>query len=504
MTARRLLTALATIVAVGWGAAGAAAAAPPALISYTPAGAAGNANSGTFGLAVSADGDAVAFSSMATDLGPAVVDMTPQVYVRRRSTGEIALASLGPGGAPGDALSTRPSISGDGQKVTFLSSATNLDPRDTDQRTDAYVTTVETRQVALVSTSSDGEKADAPTNGVTISTDGSTVAFVSAATNLDAGAGGAAAGVFVKDLATGAVTLASAPDDGATGDGEYGASGVSLSADGRRVAFSTDAALTAADDNGRADVYVKDLGTGELILASQTPDGVLGNAGTTDAVLHPDGSAVVFASFASNLDPRDSETDSDIYRRDLATGTLTLLSTTSDGRKADASSSLPSVSGDGRFVSFASYATNLDPRAVQGWQLDIYVKDTAGGDVRLASAGADGRRADGTSLYSALTGAGSEVIFTTNSTTLSARDTNRVADVYAFDPFPATVPPPPPPPPPPNGEPGHGHQGHHGRQCGRRHRHGDRHRHRHGGRCRPYDRDHRRGHAASRSRAPRL
>jgi Tol biopolymer transport system component len=480
------VTALTTIAAVGWAGADAAAAAP-LLISATPAGAAGNGLSGTFGLAVSADGDTVAFSSMATDLGPRVADATPQIYVRRLSTATTTLASHGAGGVPGDALSTRPSVSADGNRVAFLSSATNLDPRDADQRTDAYVATLSTGRVELVSTSGSGAKADAPTGAVTISADGRTIAFTSPATNLGGAAGGSAAGVYVKDLASGAVTQVA-------GGGELGASGVSLSSDGTDVAFSTDAALASGDGNGRADVYVKDLTTGRLTLASATADGVAGSAGSTDPALQADGSAVVFASFASNLDPNDDETGSDIYRKDLRTGTLALLSTATDGEKADASSSLPSVSGDGRFVSFASYASNLDPRAAQGRQLDVYVKDTESGAIQLASASANGTRADGTSLYSALTGAGSNVVFTSNSTTLSPRDTNRLADVYAFDPFPAAGPPPVP-------------GWHHHPGCGHRGAHS--HRRAHGRRCKRHHRCGRheaRGRAAARAKArrPRL
>jgi Tol biopolymer transport system component len=504
MTTRRLASALAFAVALAgpYGGATAVAAAPPPpeLLSVTPAGTAGNGLSGTFGLSMAAGGGAVAYSSAATDLGPPVPGPTPQIYVRSLSRSSTTLASA-KDGTPGDALSTRPSISGDGSRVAFLSAATNLDPRDPDQRTDAYVAAADGSAIELVSTSSSGEKADAVTTAVTLSADGGTVAFVSAAGNL--GLPGGVASVYVKDLGTGAVEPVPTP---ATDDpGELGASGVSLSADGRRVAFSTDAALLPEDRNARSDVYVWDRGTGELTLASRTPAGSAGNQGSTDAVLTADGSSVVFASFASDLHPADDEPGSDIYRSRLTGAAVELLSTAAGGAKANASSSLPSVSGDGRWVSFASYATNLDPRAAAGWQLDVYVKDTTTGDVRLASASADGTRADGTSLYSALSAAGSRVAFTTNSTTLSPMDGNRLADVYLFDPFPAAEPPPEEPPeeePPPSGGHGHCHHGdgsHADRAHHCRHRHWCHHRrghdhvgggHRHGG----HRYDHRHGH----------
>ena len=410
----------------------------PALVSQTPAGAAGNGVSGTYGLAVSGDGRSVAFSSMATDLVATDRDPSPDIYVRRRHAGTTVLASVTAAGEKGNADSTHPSLSFDGRRVAFLSAATNLDPAADAQQVDAYVKDLATGALTLVSTSSSGERANGPTSAVVLSGNGREIAFASTATNLDPRDTDSAPDVYVKDLASGRVTLAStAPDGSKPAAGESGVRGVSLSRNGRWVAFSTDAPLDPTDTNNRSDVYVKDLRTGELFLASATPEGTIGDAASTDPVLTARGNAVVFRSFADNLDPRDHEQDSDIYRTDLSTGELSLVSTNAAGEKGNNSSSTPAVSGGGRMVAFASYATNLVAKPpAQGQLNDVYVKDLATGQVVNVSGYAADEQPGAFSLSPALPFDGSSVTFESNNpftpadTNNLAADTNNLADVY--------------------------------------------------------------------------
>jgi Tol biopolymer transport system component len=403
----------------------------PALVSATPAGAAGNGPSGTFGLAISVDGGSVAFASTATDLAAADTDPTPDVFVRDVDGARTVLASANAAGERGNAMSERPSLSADGSRIAFLSLASNLDPADGDALIDAYVKDLASGRVGVASTSSAGEKANGATTAVTLSADGGTVAFASTATNLDRHDTDPLPDVYVKNLSTGALTLASVTADGKKGQpGLFGVGGVSLSADGTRVAFSTDAPLSEEDDNGVADIYVKDLQSGRLDLASATADGAAGNAASTDPALTADGRNVAFASFASGLDPRDSDALSDVYVKDLLTGALLLASTNGAGVKADGRATTPAISEDGRVVAFSSDATNLGPQPADTPQLDVYVKNIVSGEVALAPITADGARADALSLYPSLSAHGSRVAFTTPATNLSGSDTNGLADVY--------------------------------------------------------------------------
>ena len=404
---------------------------PPELVSQTPAGTAGNGVSGVYGLAVSADGGTVAFSSMATDLVAEDQDPSPDIYVRRLNDGTTVLASVTAGGEKANAISTRPSLSFDGERVAFLSAATNLGAPDDEQRVDAYVKELDTGEVTRVSRSSAGERADGVTSAVALSGNGRRVAFVSRATNLDPRDTDDAPDVYVTNLATGRVRLASiAPDGNKAMAGHSGVSGVSMSMSGRRVAFSTDAALDPADTNRAKDIYVKDLRTGNLVLASATGDGTMGDAPSTDPVLTARGNAVVFASFADNLDPADREQDSDIYRKNLSIGALSLVSTNLAGEKGNDSSTTPTVSGDGRLIAFASRATNLDPEPAAQWRPDVYVKNLASGYVGSTSGPAPQEPSGVVSLYPALPFHGSSVIFASNATHFTAADTNNIADVY--------------------------------------------------------------------------
>ena len=407
------------------------------LLSTTAAGVAGNGLSGVFGLGISADGESVAFSSMATDLGPPDAGASPDIYVQRLDGGgPVVLASAAPDGTSGDAPSTRPSLSGDGSRVAFLSAATNLDPRVGGRLPRAFVADLAAGEVRAVSTTAGDEPADGPTSAVAISADGRNVAFVSTATNLSADDGDADPDVFVKDLDSGRITLASVRADGDKPRvGWFGVAAVSLSADGSRVAFSSDAALDDADDNGRADVYVKDLVEGDITLASSTADGVVGDAASTTPTLTGAGDAVVFSTFAANFDERDASSDPDVYVKDLSSGALQLASTTADGEKADAGASQPAISGDGVVVSFVSRSTNLGAATTEPPRLQVYAKLLTTGQVTLISAAPDGTPGDATSLLSALSGDGSRAAFSSASTNLCPTDDNRVSDVYLAHPF---------------------------------------------------------------------
>jgi Tol biopolymer transport system component len=404
---------------------------PPELVSQTPAGTAGNGVSGVYGLAVSGDGGTVAFSSTATDLVTEDQDPSPDIYVRRLTDGTTLLASVTAAGEKGNAISTRPSLSFDGERVAFLSAATNLGAADDEQRVDAYVKELDTGDVTRVSKSSAGERANGLTSAVALSGNGRRVAFVSRATNLDPRDTDDAPDVYVTNLATGRVRLASIPPDGNKAmAGRSGVSGVSMSMNGRRVAFSTDAALDPADTNRAKDIYVKDLRTGNLVLASAAGDGTIGDAPSTDPVLTARGNAVVFASFADNLDPADREQGSDIYRKNLSIGALSVVSTNLAGEKGNDSSTTPAVSGDGRLIAFASRATNLDPEPAAQWRPDVYVKNLATGYVGSTSGLAPQEPPGVVSLYPALPFHGSSVIFASNATHFTAADTNNIADVY--------------------------------------------------------------------------
>ncbi len=182
--------------------------------------------------------------------------------------------------------------------------------------------------------------------------------------------------VYVKDLTTGDVVLVSTSDTGVKGNSGSGAG--SLSADGTRVALNSLATnLDPADSDSLGDVYVKDLTTGDVTLVSTSDTGVKGNSGSSGASLSGEGTRVAFLSDATNLDPADSDSLGDVYVKDLTTGDITLASTSDAGVKANDSSIDPFLSADGTKVAFYTGATNLDP-ADTDFPTDVYVKDLGG------------------------------------------------------------------------------------------------------------------------------
>lgn len=271
-------------------------------------------------LVLSADGSKVAFETLATGLDPRDTDEAPDVYVVDIETGSVTLASTSTDGvkANGDFFhgSRAASLSADGSMVAFASGATNLHPDDTDDHVDVFVKNLVTGELRLVSTAADGTKATASSFAPSLSADGSILAFRSYASNLVPDFSGGFGQIFVKDLTTGAIQPASLSATGERAD--RGAADPSLSADGTRVAFNSSSTnLHPAATDLLSDVYVKDLTSGAVHLASVSAAGHKGNNTSYQVSLAADGSAVAFRSDASNLHPADPDSVPDVYIKEL-------------------------------------------------------------------------------------------------------------------------------------------------------------------------------------------
>jgi hypothetical protein len=379
------------------------------------------------------DATSVAFFSYATNLDPNDTDAFADVYVKDLLTGELTLVSTSDQGVKGNGDSmSRGTISEDGTRVAFFSLATNLDPADTDELADVYVKDLVTGNLTLVSTSDQGVKGNRTSFGPILSADGSKAGFYSWATNLDPLDPDPLTDIYVKDLATGDLTLASTSDQGIKGNDDSYSRGA-MSADGSLVAFWSHATnLDPADTDVIADVFVKDLITGDITLASTSSDGTKGNAASYGQRLSADGRTLAFHSDATNLDPADTDELDDVFVKDLATGELTLASTSAEGVKGNGESEEPTLSADGSIVAFYSEASNLDPADTDEMD-DVYVKDLATGELILASTSDEGVKGNGESAYPRLSADGSIVAFYSTATNLDAGDSDAVEDVYIKD-----------------------------------------------------------------------
>ena len=425
---RRGLTVM-TAAAVAWGVAAAPAAAAPedlTLASTADGGPKGNSSSQEPSL--SADGTRVAFFSYASNLVEGDTNERADVFVKDLVTGELVRVSTAEDGTEANGLSAYPSLSADGTRVAFSSDATNLVEDDTDTYTDIYVKDLETGELILASVDANGDKGDEGGNRPSLSANGSRVAFWSYASNWVAGDTELTADVFVKDLDTGELLLASADQNGTRGNG--GSSSASLSADGTRVAFESQASnLVGGDTDGDTDVFVKDLPTDVVILASADGAGTSGNSSSAYPSLSADGNRVAFESLASNFGEGDTDTVLDAYVKDLVTGDLTLASVAEDGTEGDGNSRGARLSHDGSRVAFYTEASNLVPGDTDR-ATDVLVTELATGSLTLASTAEDGTKGNNGSFQPSLSADGSQVAFASVATNLDEGDTDQFQDVY--------------------------------------------------------------------------
>ena len=170
------------------------------------------------------------------------------------------------------------------------------------------------------------------------------------------------------------------------GDTSSNSNGPSASADGRYVAFSSWADnLVPNDLNGNSDIFVRDLQTGTTRLVSVASDGTQANGPSFTPSISANGDVIAFRSDATNLVPNDTEGHIDVFMHTISTGQTIRVSQKPSGIGANRDSTEPSISADGKVVAFSSLAHNLVPQPVDATGLccDIFVSRLATGHITL-------------------------------------------------------------------------------------------------------------------------
>ncbi len=409
--------------------------------------------------AVSADGRFVAFASAASNLVLADTNGVSDVFLHDRETGETEPMSVSTIGALGSGPSgfgfggffvipfPSISISGDGRFVAFTSAASNLVPGDTNGVNDVFVHNPETGETERVSVPDPSApclfpgvcgQAEADSLGAAISADGRFVAFLSVAQQLTpvphrGPFGDPFPDVYVHDRETGATTRVSVASDGALGDSP-GIGEFAISADGRFVAFvSTSRNLVPGDLNdGVADVYVRDRQTGETTKVSVSSGELHADGSSFFPAISGDGRFVAFHSEATSLVPGDTNGRVfDVFVRDRRFLETTRVSLSSAGVEGNANSSAPSLSADGRFVAFASSASNFVPgNGDTNGRQDIFVHNRLTGETTRVSLSSADEEGDGHSAGAAISADGRIVAFASAASNLAPNDANRRQDVF--------------------------------------------------------------------------
>jgi Tol biopolymer transport system component len=381
---------------------------------------------------LSADGRFVAFTSRADNLVAGDTNGVEDIFVHDRQTGQTTRVSVDSAGTQGNGPSDFPFISADGRFVAFQSRAGNLVAGDTNFVVDIFVHDRQTGQTTRVSVDSAGTQGNLDSLLPSISADGRFVAFESESNNLVAGDLNFVFHIFVHDRQTGQTTRVDVGLVGIQGNGGESFSPF-ISADGRFVAFSSFADnLVAGDTNFVPDIFVHDRQTGQTTRVSVDSAGIEGNDFSVFPSISADGRFVAFESFSTNLVAGDTNGSPDIFVHDRQTGQTTRVSVDSAGIEGNSSSENPFISADGRFVAFHSTANNLVVGDSIG-NLDSFVHDLQAGQTTRVSVDSAGIEGNGASDLPSISADGRFVGFRSFAINLVAGDSNGELDIFVHN-----------------------------------------------------------------------
>jgi Tol biopolymer transport system component len=387
-----------------------------ALISHRSGAPATGSNGDATSPEISADGGSVAFVSQAGDLIPGQADArTQSVFLYQRATGALTLVSHGAGStlAPPNSDSGSVRMSADGRFLGFLSLATNLIagqvPTASTYPQNAFLYDRTSGELRLVSHTTASPQTPAFAGSLALSADGRYLAFDSAANDVVPGQAnsGAQSNLFVYDRVAGAISLASHGQGSATTPASGGSGGASLSADGRYIAYVSEALDLVphqTDAPNTFDVFVYDRTTRAAVLASHVRGSLTtaANGRSISPLISADGGTVAFDSYATDL--AEGQTDlngyEDVFVLARSSAEVTALSEGDSGQPSITPLGLSSsadLSADGRYAVFVSTAAGLVPGQVdtpdtvdpftgeRHGTFDVFLRDRATGKTTLLS-----------------------------------------------------------------------------------------------------------------------
>jgi len=392
----------------------------------------------SWGDAISADGRYVLFDSHAPNLVPGDTNGQTDVFVRDLQTGETTRVDVASDGKQARLLPSHgTSISADGRYVVFTSEAGNLVPGDSNEATDVFLHDRQTGETTRVSIASSNTQAIGFSGDGEISADGRYVAFDSYARNLVPNDTNGGEDVYLRDLQAGKTMRFDVSSYGHQASRGSQTSSPAISADGRYVAFLSNATnLVSGDTNRLTDIFVRDRKRGRTVRVSVGPRGrqardPRSRNGSVAPSISADGRFVAFVSTATNLVSSDTNRMPDVFVRDRARRHTTRVSLASSGRQAKLESGVPVISPDGRLVAFSSYSALVPGEQAGVGQL--FVRDLQAGTITLASRSSDGEAGDDSSTAAGFSADGRYLAFSSWARNLVPDDTNGLLDVFVHD-----------------------------------------------------------------------
>jgi Tol biopolymer transport system component len=343
-------------------------------------------------LDISADGRFIAYLANFNTIDGATTCV--RLWDAQASTSTIVSGNLSGSGVPTGSVCDWPVLDSSGRYVAFLSSATNMVPHFTPGEFHLYLHDSQTSTTTQLDAGPSGAGSSlSPTTAPRLTPDAHVVAFESPDAELVPNDRNRDSDVFCRDLQTGVIEMISAHDPALptiTPNGPSTITQNSVSGDGRYVAFASEANnILPSDTNGFRDIFIRDLALGTTTLVSADTNGVSADSISTDPAINADGRFVAFSSSADNLVPADTNRYQDVFVRDLQAGTTSLVSVNSAGTgPGNNLSGSPILSADGRFVFFRSKATNLAPGSYTAGTENLFVRDLqVGTNYALTTAG---------------------------------------------------------------------------------------------------------------------
>jgi Tol biopolymer transport system component len=395
-------------------------------------------NSGNLGVgssfypSISSDGRYVAFESVAYNLVPNdKLSGETDIFVFDRKNKTIKRVSISNNGIEANGSNSNSSISFNGQFIAFESKASNLITNDTNNTWDIFVYDIFNNKIECITMNDfNGEQGNVASLKPSISADGNFVAFESGATNLVPNYHDTKTyyDIFVFNRKNKIMELVSISNNGNEANGNsYNAS---ISYDGRYIAFESKASnLVENDTNNIIDVFVFDKYNKQMERVSVSNNGIEGNKNSTNPSISFDGRFIAFESNASNLVPNDTNDKIDIFVFDRYTKKIERVSIANDGTQSNENCYEPSISSDGRYIAFETYASNLVPNDTNN-RNDIFVYDRYTKKIERISSNNKGIQGNHNSFRPSISSNGKFVAFESNASNLIEGDNNNVYDIF--------------------------------------------------------------------------
>ncbi|WP_219941248.1 putative Ig domain-containing protein [Iamia sp. SCSIO 61187] len=389
------------------------------------------ANNGSYGPVISDDGRYITYSSLASNLVTGDTNGSYDIFVFDRTTSATTRVSVASNGTQANSDSYEPVISDDGRYITYWSLASNLVTGDTNGVYDIFVFDRTTSATTRVSVASNGTQANGESTHPTVSSDGRYITYTSSASNLVTGDTNGFYDAFVFDRTTSATTRVSVASNGTQANSD--SLPPAISGDGRHITYTSSASnLVTGDTNGVYDIFVFDRTTSATTRVSVASNGTQANDESSVQAISRDGRYITYNSFASNLVTGDTNNTSDIFVFDRTTSATTRVSVASDGTQANSDSQRPAISRDGRYITYTSSASNLIPGDTNNIY-DTFVFDRTTSATTRVSVASDGTQANSNSSRPAISGDGRYITYGSAASNLVTGDTNGQPDIFVFE-----------------------------------------------------------------------